>query len=172
LKKRTKKLLFLKVKVFWFFFSKKNCFLSWRKKMAIPDALMMGGLTPEHDLVFPAQPANPDMRESTSMWIYEENGRFGFPRFGIEAEDSSWNNRGVHGNFAMAGGRIMNGARMGAAHSPFRPDGRPTILGAGPLACRCIKPFRKWAASWNGSVVAGPWSSRFPKHSIRTTALQ
>ncbi len=65
--------------------------------MAIPAALMMGGL-PEHDLVFPARPANPDMRESTSMWIYEKERPVGFPRFGIGTEDSSWNNRRVQAN--------------------------------------------------------------------------
>lgn len=131
--------------------------------MTISDTLMMGGLTPEHDLVFPAQPTDPDMRESTSMWLYEENGRFGFPRFGIEAEASSWNNRRVQGNFAMQGGRIMNGAGMGAAHSPFGPDGRPTILGAGPLACRCIQPFRKWVSTWDGTVVDGTVDQQITK---------
>ena len=131
--------------------------------MTISDTLMMGGLTQDHDLVFAAQPANPDMRESTSMWLYDENGRFGFPRFGIEAEASSWNNRRVQGNFAMAGGRIMNGAGMGAAHSPFGPDGRPTILGAGPLACRCIEPFRKWVATWDGTVVDGTVDQQITK---------
>jgi hypothetical protein len=123
--------------------------------MTIADTLMMGGLTREHDLVFSAQPADPEMRESTSMWLFEENGRFGFPRIGIEAEASSWNNRRVQGNFAMAGGRIMNGADMGAAHSPFGADGRPTILSAGPLACRCVEPFRKWLVTWDGPVIDG-----------------
>ena len=71
--------------------------------MTISDRLRMGGLTPEHDLFFPVQPINPDMRESTPMWLYEESGKFGFPRFGIEPEASSWNNRRVQGNFARQG---------------------------------------------------------------------
>lgn len=123
--------------------------------MTISETAWTGGLTPEHDLVFPSQPADPEMRESSSIWLYEENGRFGFPRFGIEAEASSWDNRRVQGNFAIAGGRVMNGAGMGAAHSPFGPDGRPTILGAGPLELRCIEPFRTWRARWDGLVVDG-----------------
>jgi len=131
---------------------------------------MMGGL-PEHDLVFPARPANPDMRESTSMWIYEKKRPVGFPRFGIETEDSSWNNRRVQANFAMAGGRIMNGAGMGTAHSPFGPEGRPTILGAGPLACRCIKPFANGQQAGTAGWWRAPWGSRFPKHLARTTAF-
>ena len=58
--------------------------------MTLAGQLMTGGLAPVHDLVFPARPENPDMRESTSIWLYEENGAFGFPRLGIEAEASSW----------------------------------------------------------------------------------
>jgi hypothetical protein len=113
------------------------------------------GLTPEHDLVFPKCPENPDMRESTSVWLYEENGAFGFPRVGIEAEASSWDNRRVQGNFAFAGGRILDGAGMGAAHSPLNAQGRPTILGAGPISFECIEPFRKWRIKYDGSAVDG-----------------
>jgi hypothetical protein len=116
---------------------------------------LAGGLTPEHDLVFPECPDNPEMRESISLWLFEENGAFAFPRIGIEAEASSWDNRRVQGNFAVAGGRILNGAGMGVAHSPFGPDGRPTVLGAGPLAFTCIDPFRRWRASYDGTVVDG-----------------
>jgi hypothetical protein len=131
--------------------------------MTIPDVLMSGGLSPEHDLVFASRPADPEMRESSSVWLFEENGRFGFPRFGIEAEASSWDNRRVQGNFAVAGGRIMNGAGMGAAHSPFGPDGRPTVLGAGPLSLRCIEPFRKWVTSWDGMVIDGTVDQQIAK---------
>ncbi len=116
---------------------------------------MTNGLTPEHDLVFPSCPDNPEMRESSSIWLYEESGAFAFPRIGIEAEASSWDNRRVQGNFAVAGGRILNGAGMGAAHSPFGPDGRPTVLGAGPIAFTCLEPFRKWRVTWDGPVIDG-----------------
>lgn len=113
------------------------------------------GLTTDYDLFFPARPDNPDMRESTSVWLFEENGAFGFPRVGIEAEASSWDNRRVQGNFAVAGGRILDGVGMGAAHSPFDADGKPTVLGAGPIAFSCIEPFRKWRMTYDGTAVDG-----------------
>ncbi len=115
----------------------------------------LGGLTPEHDLVFPGKPTDPEMRESTSFWLFEENGAFAFPRFGIEAEASSWDNRRVQGNFAMPGDRVLNGAGMGNAHDPIDAEGQPTILGAGPLSTRCIEPFRKWEVRWQGDVLDG-----------------
>src|SRR5579862_8615203 len=123
--------------------------------MHISDEMMMGGLTAEHEFVFARKPSNPEMRESSSVWLFEESGAFGFPRFGIEAEASSWDNRRVQGNFAFAGGRILNGVCLGAAHSPIGPDGRPTVLGAGPLSFRCIEPFRKWVTTWDGDVIDG-----------------
>jgi len=124
---------------------------------------MSGGLTPEHELFFPAQPENPEMRESTSVWLFEENGAFGFPRVGIEAEASSWDNRRVQGNFAVAGGRILNGAGMGVAHSPFDANGKPTILGAGPIAFQCIEPFRKWRMTFDGTAVDGTVDQQIAK---------
>lgn len=123
--------------------------------MQLTLAQMTNGLTPEHDWVFPSCPSNPEMRESTSIWLYEENGAFAFPRVGIEAEASSWDLRRVQGNFAVAGGRILNGAGMGGAHSPFDNQSRPTILGAGPLEFRCLDPFRRWRVTYHGTAVDG-----------------
>lgn len=129
----------------------------------LSDALRTGGLMPEHDLFFPRRPEDPEMRESASMWLYEENGAFGFPRFGIEAEASSWTWRRVQGNFAFAGGRILNGAGAGPAWSSIGPDGRPEILGAGPLHFSCIEPFRKWRTVWDGSVTDGTVAQQIHK---------
>jgi len=58
-----------------------------------------GGLDPDKDLVLPAQPRESEMRESVSVWLFEENGAFGFPRMGIEAEAASWNDRRLQAAF-------------------------------------------------------------------------
>lgn len=123
--------------------------------MRLTPEQMTGGLTPEHDLVFAGKPGDPEMRESTSMWLFEENGAFGFPRVGIEAEASSWERRRYQANVALAGGRVLIGPGIGAAHSPLGPECRPTVLGAGPLSFRCIEPFRKWRVIFDGDAVDG-----------------
>ena len=33
-----------------------------------------GGLAPEQDLVLPRCPGNPEMRESVSVWLFEDSG--------------------------------------------------------------------------------------------------
>src|SRR5438034_11238893 len=94
---------------------------------------LSNGLSLDKDLVFPARPDNPEMRESTSIWMFDGEGRFGFPRMGIEAEADSWEDRLFQANFAFADGRVLNGAGRGAVPSPIGPDGRATVLGAGAI---------------------------------------
>jgi hypothetical protein len=121
--------------------------------MTISSDELRNGLALEKDLVFPARPDDPEMRESTSIWMFDEEGRFGFPRTGIEAEASSWDDRMFQANFAIADGRVLNGAGRGAAPSPIGADGRPTVLGAGPLRFECIEPFRRWRMSFDGPAI-------------------
>lgn len=111
------------------------------------------GLTPEQELFFPSQPDNPQMRESTSIWLYEENGEFAFPRIGIEAEAWQWDNRLFTGNMTPGGDRVLWVAGRGPGPSPLDADGRPTILGAGPVTFQMIEPFRKWRMTVEGQAI-------------------
>lgn len=114
-----------------------------------------GDLAADMDLMFPARPQDPEMRESASLWLFEDSGAFAFPRLGIEAEAASWDHRLYQANFAFAGGRVLNGAGRGPAVSPFDEQGRPTLLGAGPVRFRCVEPFRRWQVSFDGSAIDG-----------------
>ncbi len=116
---------------------------------------LTNGLTPEHDYFFPEKPADPEMRESTSVWLFEENGEFGFPRIGIEGEAHSWENRLYHANFALGGGRVLVDASRGAAPPVAGADGKPSVFGAGPLVFRCVEPFRRWQMSFDGTAIDG-----------------
>lgn len=119
------------------------------------DGTWSGGLARSCDYVFPARPDDPEMRESTSFWLFEENGEFALPRFGIEAEAANWDQRRVQGNFAFPEGRVLNGAGIGLAHDPVDGGGVAAILGAGPLETRCIEPFRTWEVRWDGEALDG-----------------
>lgn len=114
-----------------------------------------GGLAPEQDLVLPRRPDNPEMRESVSVWLFEESGAFGFPRMGIEAEAAAWDMRRFQANFALENGRILNGAGVGAPPSPLDAEGRPAVIGAGALSFHCLEPFRRWQAMFDGPAVDG-----------------
>src|SRR3546814_3501999 len=83
------------------------------------------------------------MRESVSIWLFEENGEFAFPRGGIEAESQSWDDRLLQANFSFADGRVLSGAGRGRAPSPIDNEGKPSIIGAGSLQFRCVEPFQR-----------------------------
>jgi prepilin-type processing-associated H-X9-DG protein len=123
--------------------------------MTLNPQQLSGGLALDKDLVLPSQPAHPEMRESVSVWLFEENGAFAFPRGGIEAESQSWDDRLLQANFAFADGRVLSGAGRGPAPSAIDRDGRPTIIGAGPLTFRCVEPFRRWTMCFDGPARDG-----------------
>ncbi len=131
--------------------------------MSLSAKELSGGLSLDKDFFFPSKPDDPEMRESTSIWLYEEHGAFGFPRVGIEGEAWSWDNRLYHANFAMGGGRILHDTGRGPVPSPIDADGRATIFGAGPLVFRCIEPFVKWSVTFDGTATDGTVSQQIAK---------
>ena len=118
-----------------------------------------GGLPPAQDLVLAQVPSNPLYREGANIWLYDDQGRFAFPRFGVEAVAASWDNRGGQGNIAFPDGRVLLAQVGGAAVGPFDEEGRPTVIGAGAVKFQCIKPFEHWRVTYDGmatdTTVAG-----------------
>ncbi|MDB5968621.1 MAG: hypothetical protein JWQ90_1071 [Hydrocarboniphaga sp.] len=128
--------------------------------MTLSSQQLSGGLALEKDRVLPGQPEHPEMRESVSIWLFEENGEFAFPRGGIEAESQSWDNRLLQANFSFANGRVMSGAGRGPAPPAIDADGCPSIIGAGPLTFRCIEPFKRWTMRFDGPARDGHTSEQ------------
>jgi hypothetical protein len=107
-----------------------------------------GGLEPGLDAaMLPGKPDDPEMRESASVWVFEENGEFAFPRVGIEAVGGVWENHRYDGNFAFRDGRVLRVSKRG----PTLPSDSG-VLGAGGLAFECIEPFRKWRVRFDDEV--------------------
>ncbi len=116
---------------------------------------MRGSLPIEADLMLENAPAPPFdwVREGTSYWLFEENGEFGIPRNGVEAEPWSWGNRRYQANFAFKDGRVLQSSGVGAMPPILDARGRPAILGGGPLTYRCIEPFERWLVKFDGMVI-------------------
>lgn len=111
-----------------------------------------GGLKPHHDYMLAEKPQDPEMRESASLWFFDENGQIGFPRIGIEAQGAVWENHRYDANFAFGNGRILRASARGATKSAIGPNGSPTVFAVDGLAFRCIEPFRKWIVSYDGDA--------------------
>lgn len=123
--------------------------------MKYSEQQMTGGLPPELDYMLPEQPDDPEMRESASIWLFEENGEFAFPRNGIEAQGAIWDRHRYDCNFAFASGRVLRESARAATHAAIGPDGRSNILGVGPFVFTCLEPFHKWRIRYDGEVYCG-----------------
>ena len=114
---------------------------------------LTGGLDDAKEHVFAQRPDNPDMRDSVSMWISDDRGALGIPRIGVEAVASSWETHLLQLNLVFPDGRVYRARDSGPALPAVGDDGLPTILGAGPLAFRCVEPFQTWTATFQGTAV-------------------
>src|ERR1700752_2842989 len=93
------------------------------------------------------------MRDSVSFWVVDDRGEVGLPRIGIEAVAANWDTHGLQLNVAFPDGRVYR-LREDAASWPVEGrDGKPTVLGAGPLAFTCVEPFNVWTMTFDGQAV-------------------
>jgi hypothetical protein len=116
---------------------------------------MTGGLPPELDFMLPVRPDDPEMRESASLWLFEESGAFAFPRNGIEAQGAVWDRHRFDCNFAFAGGRVLRESARGETLPTIGADGRASVLGVGPFVFTCLEPFRRWRIAYDGAAFDG-----------------
>ena len=114
---------------------------------------LTGGLTDDREFVFAAQPDDPEMRESVNTWVWDQGTEFGMPRIGVEAVADQWETHDVQVNLAFADGRVFNIFGPGKVHDPLGADGKPRILGAGPLSFELIEPYRHWRGRVDGMAV-------------------
>jgi hypothetical protein len=111
---------------------------------------LTGGLDPEREFVFARQPEDPDMRESVNVWLWDEGDEVGLPRIAIEAVADQWETHDVQMNLVYSDGRVLNIFAPGSVHDPEGADGRPRVLGAGPLSFELVEPFVHWRLRLDG----------------------
>jgi hypothetical protein len=116
---------------------------------------LTGGLEEEREFVFGTQPDDPDMRESVNAWLWNDGaGTVGLPRVGVEAVGDQWETHDLQLNLTTNAGRNFNLFGSGAVHQPLGSDGKPRILGAGPLLFELVEPFRHWKMHFDGLATA------------------
>ena len=116
------------------------------------DVDLTGGIDPVREYVFDERPDDPEMRDSVSFWTFDDRGQIGLPRIGIEAVAANWHAHGIQVNVAFPDGRVLRVRQDAPSWESRGPDGRPSVLGAGPLAFRCVEPFRTWTMSFDGQT--------------------
>lgn len=113
---------------------------------------LSGGLDASREYFLINQPAS-DMRDSASFWAYDDAGFVGFPRIGVEAVGSNWAQHQYQVNVAFGDGRVLRVRELGDRHLSLDEEGRASVLGAGPLEFRCVRPFHSATASFRGTAL-------------------
>ncbi|WP_029112499.1 hypothetical protein [Mycobacterium sp. URHB0044] len=114
---------------------------------------LTGGIDPRRELMFAERPANPEMRDSVSFWVFDDRGALGLPRIGIEAVAASWEDHSIQVNVAFPDGRVFRLREDAPSRPTAGPDGRPTVLGAGPLTFACVREFDTWTMAFDGMAI-------------------
>ncbi len=111
---------------------------------------LTGGLPAEREHILAAQPSDPDIRESASMWVFDDRGAIGLPRVGIEVLASHWDRRDAQVNLCFPDGRLVLVRGGGGPGPGAGPDGIARSLRAGALELRCDEPFARWTLLYDG----------------------
>ncbi|ODQ85781.1 hypothetical protein [Mycolicibacterium holsaticum] len=114
---------------------------------------LTGGIDPAREFVFATRPGDPEMRDSVSVWVFDDRGELGLPRVGIEAVAANWETHSLQVNVAFADGRVYRLRDDADARPVAGADGEPRVLGAGPLAFECVAPFDVWTMTFDGQAV-------------------
>jgi hypothetical protein len=110
------------------------------------------GLQPAFEYFQAARPADPEMRDSATLWIIDQSGRLAFPRVTFDAIGESWDTPWAQVNFAHADGRTLRLWSQEPGSLGVGTDNKAAIRGAGPLRFECVEPFRRWTLAFDGEV--------------------
>jgi len=114
---------------------------------------LTSGLGAEREYVFPACPDEDGMRDAVNMWVSDDRGAVGLPRFAVEACAPRWDRHDLQVNVALADGRVFRLRDAFPSLPATGSDGRASVFGAGPLVFRCVEPFRTWTAEFEGAAI-------------------
>jgi hypothetical protein len=114
---------------------------------------LTSGLGPEREYFLTQKPDDPQLRESASMWIFDQDGMVGLPRVGIEAIGQAWDAHGIQVNLAFPDGRAVVARGQYPNLTQADDDGLGRALRAGGLQFRVVEPFVKWKLTYDGEAL-------------------
>lgn len=114
---------------------------------------LTGGLPESRELLFPECPQVDGMRDAVNMWVSDDRGHVGLPRFAVEALAPDWQHHEVMLSVGFNDGRVYRLWDRFPSVPAVDAGGRATVLGAGPLTFRCVEPFQRWTASFRGKAI-------------------
>lgn len=113
---------------------------------------LSGGIPIEREYALADRP-EPGVRDAVNVWVAEENGAFAM-RLGVEAVAEEWDRHELWLDLAFPDGRLYQHRISADTQPAIGPEGLPTIRATGPMAFRCVEPFKLWTARYDGPAEA------------------
>ena len=111
-----------------------------------------GGLDDAREFFVSEVPADPQLRESASIWVSDTEGVINLPRIGIEKIGANWLSPDFQVNVGFPDGRAVVARRSGLGETPVDEDGVCRRMRAGALEFRCVEPFSTWEVTYEGEA--------------------
>lgn len=116
---------------------------------------LTGGLDPASEYVLTDPQTEPGMQEGINWWLWDDEGRFGFPRFAVEAFAPDWDHPHIQMGFVTADGRVMRHNGPAPRHKEIGADGKASHFGTGGLWFDCLEPFAHYRTGFSGAIQTG-----------------
>jgi len=113
-------------------------------------SLSTGGLNPTFDYFQAARPQDPQMRDSVTLWVMDQDGKVALPRVTFDAIGESWDTPWVQLNFVHSDGRTLRVWSQEPGKLANDANGNAAIRSAGALRFQCLEPFRHWTMEFDG----------------------
>lgn len=114
---------------------------------------LSAGLDPLFEWFAADRPANPQTRDSATLWIMDETGALAFPRVTFDAIGESWETPWVQLNFVDRTGRTLRLWSQEPGSADRFDKNRSAVRSAGPLRFECLEPFRRWTIAIEGQAL-------------------
>jgi len=111
---------------------------------------LTGGLDAGFEYFQARRPDNPEMRDSATLWVMSQDGKFALPRVTFDAIGESWDNPWLQLNFVHEDGRILRVWSQEPGALAMDSQGNAAIRSAGALRFQCLEPFRRWTMEFDG----------------------
>ena len=97
---------------------------------------LSGGLDPDLEYFLPERPAHPQMRDSATLWLMDEDGSLAFPRVTIDAIGSHWDRPWLQMNLVLSDGRALRLWDQFPSHSAVGTERQFLRVGRGSAPVR------------------------------------
>ena len=118
---------------------------------------LTGGKDPAYEYFITEPQTEPGMQEGFNWWLWDDQGRFAFPRCAVEAYAPDWDHPHIELGLVTPDGTVRRQSGSANRHKEFGPDGKASHFGTGGLWFEVVEPFKHYKSGFSGAIMSGKW---------------